>query len=80
MIVRIVIAVALLPVLFQADPIVGLWDSTRTSAGGLGTTLEFRADGTFVEAATVIVNTYYRFTRSGLRGRDFNGPEVPWVD
>lgn len=21
---------------------------------------------------------YYRFTRSGLRGRDFDGPEVPW--
>lgn len=21
----------------------------------------------------------YRFTRSGLRGRDFDGPEVPWV-
>jgi hypothetical protein len=23
--------------------------------------------------------THYRFTRSGLRGRDFGGPEVPWT-
>ncbi len=26
------------------------------------------------------VFSYYRFTRSGLRGRDFNAPEVPWTD
>lgn len=23
---------------------------------------------------------HYRFTRSGLRGRDFGGPDVPWND
>ncbi len=26
------------------------------------------------------VNGGVRFTRSGLRGRDFGGPEVRWVD
>lgn len=27
-----------------------------------------------------LVFGFFRWTRSGLRGRDFNGPEVPWVD
>ena len=31
-------------------------------------------------AASQTVTAYYRFTRSGLRGRDFGGREVPWVD
>ena len=66
MIPRLVIALAFAPVMLQANPIVGLWDSARTSAGGLGSTLEFRADGTFVEAATVIVNTYYRIVGDRL--------------
>jgi hypothetical protein len=46
--------------LAQAPGLVGLWDSATTSKGGIGETLEFRADGTFVDATTVIVNAHYR--------------------
>jgi hypothetical protein len=46
--------------LAQAAGLVGLWDSATTSKGGIGVTLEFRADGTFVDATTVIVNAHYR--------------------
>lgn len=27
-----------------------------------------------------LLTAHYRFTRSGLRGRDFGGPEVPWTE
>lgn len=50
----------------QPESLVGLWDSATTSAGGIGSTIEFRADGTFVEATTVIVNGYYRVTGDQL--------------
>jgi hypothetical protein len=38
----------------------GLWESTATSRGGIGHTIEFRSDGSFVQAITVIVNMRYR--------------------
>ncbi len=63
--IAVVLAVALLPTTFQTTSIVGLWDST-TSTGSIGSTLEFRADGTFVEATTVIVDAYYRVTAGRL--------------
>ena len=44
----------------EETSLIGLWDSAATSSGGIGQTLEFRADGTFVEATTVIVDGYYR--------------------
>ena len=50
----------------QTPSLVGLWDSATTSNGGIGSTLEFRADGTFVEATTVIVNAFYRATGGRL--------------
>lgn len=61
-------AITLLLSMPQPTPtsIVGLWDSATTSTGGIGSTLEFRADGTFVEATTVIVNAYYRVTAGRL--------------
>jgi hypothetical protein len=31
-------------------------------------------------AASELVNGTVQWTRAGLRGRDFDGPEVPWVD
>lgn len=31
------------------------------------------------EGAGLLVRGFYRYTRSGLRARDFSGPEVPWV-
>ena len=43
-----------------SSDLAGLWESTRVSKGGIGNSLEFRADGTFVEAPTVQVNSYYR--------------------
>jgi hypothetical protein len=44
-----------------ANPdLLGLWESTQTSKGGIGHTIEFRSDGTFVEAVTVLVNMHYR--------------------
>ncbi|HEY7476348.1 MAG TPA: hypothetical protein VH679_15110 [Vicinamibacterales bacterium] len=63
--IALVLAAFLLMSQPQTTPLVGLWDST-TSAGGIGTTLEFRADGTFVEATTVIVNGYYRLADGRL--------------
>jgi hypothetical protein len=56
----LVLAATFLSSTLQTTPLVGLWDSATTSTGGIGSTLEFRADGTFVEATTVIVNGYYR--------------------
>jgi hypothetical protein len=56
----LVLAATFLSSTVQTTPLVGLWDSATTSRGGIGSTLEFRADGTFVEATTVIVNGYYR--------------------
>ncbi|HYE03298.1 MAG TPA: hypothetical protein VD963_08680 [Phycisphaerales bacterium] len=35
--------------------------------------------GTLNGQASQTVLGHYRWTRSGLRGRDFEGPEVPWV-
>ena len=36
--------------------LVGLWESRETSKGGIGHTVEFRPDGTYVEAPTVLVD------------------------
>lgn len=40
--------------------LVGLWESAQTSKGGIGHTLEFKADGSFLEAITVLVDLAYR--------------------
>jgi hypothetical protein len=62
----LVLTAALLAPGLQTPSLVGLWDSATTSTGGIGSTLEFRADGTFVEATTVIVNAFYRATGGRL--------------
>lgn len=46
--------------------LVGLWESADKSQGGIGHTLEFRSDGTFVEAVTVIVDMSYRVSGDRL--------------
>jgi len=38
---------------------VGLWESTSTSRGGIGGNIEFKADGSFVSAVTVLVDLRY---------------------
>lgn len=59
-----ILAVAVAVATFSPAPspatAVGFWESATTSLGGIGHTLELRADGTFVEATTVIVDGYYR--------------------
>jgi hypothetical protein len=44
----------------------GFWESRNTSKGGIGHTLEFRKDGTFVEATTVIVDSTYHVSGDRL--------------
>lgn len=46
--------------------LVGLWESSDVSKGGIGHTLDFRQDGTYVEATTVIVNSTYRVSGDQL--------------
>jgi len=73
----LVLAALLTSSMSQTAPLVGLWDSATTSRGGIGNTLEFRADGTFVEATTVIVNAYYRVIGGRLViGEQPPGPEA----
>lgn len=48
------------------NDLVGLWESTQTSKGGIGHTLEFRADGLFLEAVTVLVELSYRVENGKL--------------
>jgi hypothetical protein len=43
-----------------SSDLTGLWESTQTSTGGIGNSVEFRADGTFVESPIVLVNGHYR--------------------
>ena len=49
-----------------ANDLAGLWESHDTSKGGIGHTVEFRPDGTFVEATTVMVETVYRIAGDHL--------------
>jgi len=44
----------------DSQELAGFWESRQTSKGGIGHTLEFRPDGTYVEAATVMVSYKYR--------------------
>jgi hypothetical protein len=44
----------------------GFWESRTTSKGGIGHTFEFRKDGTFVEATTVIVDSTYHVSGDRL--------------
>lgn len=50
----------------QSDQLVGLWESVEKSKGGIGHTVEFRPDGSYVEATAVLVDMYYRATGDQL--------------
>lgn len=50
----------------ETQDLVGLWESRETSKGGIGHTVEFRPDGTYVEATTVIVDFTYRVSGDRL--------------
>ena len=60
MVIAAILALAVATPVPGAIDLVGLWESEETSSGGIGHALEFRADGTFVQATTVIVDTSYR--------------------
>ena len=53
----------------------GLWESRETSKGGIGHTVEFRPDGTYVEAATVIVNFTYQVSGDRLTIHEVKGDQ-----
>lgn len=44
----------------------GLWETEQVSRGGIGHTIEFKSDGSFVEAFTVIVDFHYRIENGRL--------------
>jgi hypothetical protein len=48
------------------NDLAGLWESQQTTKGGIGHTVEFRPDGTFVEATTVMVDSVYRIAGDHL--------------
>jgi hypothetical protein len=49
-----------------ANELVGLWESRSTSKGGIGSTVEFRADGVAITSLTVLVNMVYRVSGDRL--------------
>jgi hypothetical protein len=69
-VIAVVLALAVVTPVPGEINLVGLWESKATSSGGIGHAMEFRADGTFVQAATVIVDTDYRV----IGGRLVVGP------
>ncbi len=44
----------------------GLWETEQVSKGGIGHTIEFKPDGSYVEAFAVIVDFYYRIENGRL--------------
>lgn len=48
------------------NELVGLWESTSTSKGGIGNNIEFRIDGSYVAAVTVLVDLRYEVKNGKL--------------
>ncbi len=46
--------------------VVGFWESERTSKGGIGHTVEFQKDGSYLEAVSVILDQKYRYENGKL--------------
>jgi len=46
--------------------VVGFWESERTSKGGIGHTIEFQKDGSYLEAVSVIVDQKYSYENGKL--------------
>jgi len=44
----------------QNNEFIGLWESTNKSKGGIGNNIEFKKNGSFVSAVTVLVDLNYR--------------------
>jgi hypothetical protein len=56
-----------------SQALIGLWEPGDVSQPGLAYTIEFRPDGTFVEATTVIINSTYRISGDQLLVDTFPG-------
>jgi hypothetical protein len=46
--------------------VAGFWESEQTSKGGIGHTLEFQKDGSYLEAVSIIVDQRYHYENSKL--------------
>jgi hypothetical protein len=60
----------------SVNPLVGLWESDGKSKGGIGAALEFRSDGTYTQATTMLVDAFYRVVGDRL----VMGDQPPAVD
>jgi hypothetical protein len=49
-----------------SSDLLGLWETEQVSRGGIGHTIEFKPDGSYVEAISVIVDFYYRIENGRL--------------
>src|SRR5258708_31066425 len=56
-----------------SQDLIGLWEPSDVSQPGIAYTIEFRQDGTFVEATTVIINSTYRVSGDQLLVDTFPG-------
>lgn len=54
------------------DELAGLWESTSISKGGIGNNIEFRMDGSYTAAATVLVDLRYEVKN----GRLYTGKNI----
>ena len=52
-----------------AQTLAGMWESSNVSNGGIGQTLELRANGMFVQTTTVMVNSRYEISGDRLTVR-----------
>ena len=66
MILAATLAIAIAASINGESNLVGLWESKETSQGGIGHAFQFRPDGTFVDAAVVMVEIPYRVTGDRL--------------
>ena len=49
-----------------SSDLLGLWETEQVSRGGIGHTIEFKPDGSYVEAISVIVDFHYRVENGRL--------------
>ena len=60
--------------------LVGLWESVASSRGGIGNNIEFRKDGSYVAAVTVLVDLNYEVKEGKLFTGKNNGEPVSFVE
>lgn len=64
---QLILLTAVLNCTAPSNPaLVGFWETERTSKGGIGHTFEFKEDGSYLEAVTVIVDQKYHYDNGKL--------------